>query len=99
MRKAIMGTWRLTAAESDGKGVFSLNEKYSVYYIFVGDKLTTKETGQPDKEFTYRIDPSKSPKEFDCIRAAKNGKGKEVSRHLPARRRHAQTRFPTRRAQ
>lgn len=74
-QKKLQGTWKMTAAWAGGTKV-DIPKGADAYYVFAGDKLTMKATGEVDKNGTFKVDPIKRPSQIDLI--AEKGKEKET---------------------
>src|SRR5262245_59127791 len=72
-QEKIQGTWALVSGERYGKPLPEEVVKH-VKLIFSGNKLTTK-TGDRLAEGTFKLDPSKKPKEIDLDVEGNVGKG------------------------
>jgi uncharacterized protein (TIGR03067 family) len=60
-KEKLQGTWVVESAEVDGNTIDDLK---GVKMVFAGDKVTWRMDGI-DREVTYSIDPTKSPKHID----------------------------------
>jgi uncharacterized protein (TIGR03067 family) len=69
----IQGTWSAVAGQHNGKAVPSDQVK-GVQVVFTGDKLILKSSGK-EMELTFKLDPSKKPKEIDVDFGGKTGTG------------------------
>src|SRR3712207_7945040 len=56
--RRLEGTWVTTAAVRDGK---PLDDQKGGEWVFVGDRVTTREGGKPHT-VTYTVDPSQEPR-------------------------------------
>jgi uncharacterized protein (TIGR03067 family) len=77
-KEKLQGTWVVESAQVDGKTIDDLK---GVKMVFSGDKVTWRMDGM-DREVTYSIDPTKSPKHIDftfegkCVKTV----GKDIYR-------------------
>jgi RNA polymerase sigma factor (sigma-70 family) len=65
---AIQGVWRIAGLEEGGKEAPDNEETKrmkTAQMVISADKITVKMEGQEDKPCSYKIDPSKKPKELD----------------------------------
>ena len=66
------GTWRVVSVERDGETEFEKKDK-PFYFSFDNGKMTMKAGKKTLEASTFKIDPSKSPKEIDLF-TGKTGK-------------------------
>ncbi len=65
--KKLEGTWVMTHMSRKG---FKVPLPVEVVIVFGTDgSVVQREKGQPEKKSTYRVDPSKSPREIDFLDA------------------------------
>jgi RNA polymerase sigma-70 factor (ECF subfamily) len=70
-KEKIQGTWVIESAKMGGKDLPE-EETKGMKMVFAGDKVTVTLKGE-DKEGTFKLDPSKKPKEIDVeIKGAPN---------------------------
>jgi uncharacterized protein (TIGR03067 family) len=74
-QKKFQGAWQRVSIIDDGKMVEGA-EKGSV--VFSGSEYTLKDGDTVKSKGTYKLDESKSPKEFDVMPAAGPSKGKTL---------------------
>jgi RNA polymerase sigma factor (sigma-70 family) len=79
-KDAIQGTWQVTAVEMGGQDVSGTDEFKDLahaQWVIAADKMTFKTPGRDDQSATYKIDPSKKPKELDVtpLQGPANEKG------------------------
>lgn len=76
--KNLEGTWKVVAMERDGKQEPDEVAK-APEFTFKGDKIVFK-TGDKEREMTFKIDPTKKPKEIDLGEASAGqvSKGKGI---------------------
>jgi uncharacterized protein (TIGR03067 family) len=68
-KEKLQGSWIVVSAEEDGEKVPEKDlKRMKLTWTFKGDKLVSSEVGQEPDEFTYAVDPSKTPKEMDLGR-------------------------------
>ena len=68
----IQGDWVIVKLEAKGKEFpAEANEKDRLHWIFSGNKLHLK-TSEMDREFTFQLDPKRSPKHIDTVLDADN---------------------------
>jgi uncharacterized protein (TIGR03067 family) len=72
-REKIQGTWALVSGERGGKPLPDDVVRH-VKLIFAGDNLTTKNKDRQTRA-TFRLDPTKEPKEIDLHMEGSVGKG------------------------
>jgi uncharacterized protein (TIGR03067 family) len=75
-KEKLKGTWVVQSFEVNGKPLDALK---GMSYVFDGDKLIVKRAKQNDREGSYKLDPSKEPKELDIITPHPDG-GKTTTR-------------------
>jgi uncharacterized protein (TIGR03067 family) len=61
--KKLNGTWVAVSTEIEGKKQSALNDKS--YWIFDGDKLTSRIKDKPGSGGIVRLDPTKDPRAID----------------------------------
>jgi len=72
----LKGNWSVTAVEvPKGEKGPSDNELKQLKVVFTDDKMSIKFGDEEDKPATYKLDPSKKPKEIDATRGDKTLKG------------------------
>jgi uncharacterized protein (TIGR03067 family) len=71
--KKFAGTWSVVSAQKDGKDAPE-NEIKDIRFTFSGDKITFMH-GDKTKEGTFKIDPSKKPKQIDVAIDGKDHPG------------------------
>jgi uncharacterized protein (TIGR03067 family) len=65
---ALKGTWRVVAITAKGEKVPDVTVKgLNLYYVFDAGKLTIKRQGQPDRDGSFTLDPTKSPRRIDLV--------------------------------
>jgi uncharacterized protein (TIGR03067 family) len=81
-KKELQGTWVLKEirVSDEKKTKLLMKRNKGMKVTFSGDKVTIKRDGK-DHPGSYRIDPSKSPKEIDLIMKEPDGK-EEVTRGI-----------------
>jgi uncharacterized protein (TIGR03067 family) len=72
--KRLQGTWSVVSAVEGGKPAPEEKIK-DVQVVFDGNKITVK-MGEKSMEGTFKIDPSKKPKEIDSTTGSGPDKGK-----------------------
>jgi uncharacterized protein (TIGR03067 family) len=60
----LQGTWKVIAAESRGE-ISSRKEIEELEVIFTGNTIHIREAGKVQERFTYKLDPSKTPRAVD----------------------------------
>jgi RNA polymerase sigma factor (sigma-70 family) len=78
---AIQGTWKVTGVEMNGKDMpddAGAKEMKSAKWIIMADKLTVSMPKQGQHDVTYKLDPTKKPKQIDFtpLDGPPNEKGK-----------------------
>jgi uncharacterized protein (TIGR03067 family) len=63
----IQGAWDIKSLEVNGKKLPAPEEGGGAFVFSKGKKAVMKEKGQADRNGTFKIDSSKSPKELDLI--------------------------------
>jgi uncharacterized protein (TIGR03067 family) len=71
--KKLTGTWSIVSAQKGG-GELPANELKELRLIFNGDKLSAR-FGEKSKDGTFKIDPSKKPKQIDITLMDKTAEG------------------------
>jgi uncharacterized protein (TIGR03067 family) len=71
--KKFAGTWSVESAQKGGKEGPERDIK-ELRFVFSGDKLTLK-FGEKAMEGSFKIDPSKKPRQFDITLKDKTGQG------------------------
>src|SRR5260370_27457088 len=71
--KKFAGTWSIVSAEKGGKDAPG-NDIKALRFVFSEDKLTLK-IGEKSVEGSFKIDPSKKPKQIDLTLMDKTGEG------------------------
>lgn len=65
-QEKLNGTWAVVAVEESGRTLPGTNPIYKRKYVFEADRLFVKgEEGNKNSDGTYKLDPSKTPKEID----------------------------------
>ena len=62
--EAMQGTWNATKVRHGGQEMIP---EENVQMVFAGDRVTSHFPGMPALSGTFRLDPSKDPKEIDLI--------------------------------
>jgi uncharacterized protein (TIGR03067 family) len=73
-QKRLEGTWTVTEGINAGKPA-SAGAVKNTQVVFRGNKVIIKRRDKPDREYTYTVDPSKSPKQITVTRTDAEGKG------------------------
>ncbi len=74
-KRKLRGTWRVAAAEVDGKPLSKeMIEQSNLRLIFAGDKLTHLQHGAAPKDTDYTLDPRKKPTAIDIPELLPGGK-------------------------
>lgn len=63
-KAALQGTWKVVASEQDGEKV-GADDLKDLFLIFKEDAILVREGGKSDEKFSFRLDPTKKPKEID----------------------------------
>jgi uncharacterized protein (TIGR03067 family) len=73
----MQGTWRRTSAQMNGQSLPEEALKNTTLTI-KGDEYTLEEKGGETRKGTFKLDPSKSPKQIDLMPAEGPNKGKTL---------------------
>ncbi len=67
--KQLQGVWKAVAYEESGKKAIGARARLleGMSWQFTGDQFIRRMEGQIDSQGTYKIDPSKKPKEIDLF--------------------------------
>src|SRR2546430_1528753 len=74
--KKVQGAWKRVSVTSDGRDYPEAAAQQQL--IIKGDSYTIKAKDHKDQEGTFRLDPSKMPKEIDIIPSTGPNKGKTL---------------------
>src|SRR5262245_47823317 len=74
--KKFAGSWKMTKFESGDKKAPPEEFFAKIRFVFEGEKLLVKVEGQTKDETTFKIDPSKKPKQIDVTSSMGPNKGK-----------------------
>jgi len=70
--EAILGAWSIVGLETGGKGEAEKNFRGNTF-TFTKEKATLQERGYPRIEFSYTLDPAKTPKTIDLTTTKGSG--------------------------